>query len=101
MKVSAEYRVKWLNKEIDRLQDLLDRVVEDNAAMRACNKDLVELVGTLRVRCERLADDFEREEECVGRAVEDLRELRAENARLRGDVAVLEDELASYTKDRL
>lgn len=48
MKVSAEYRVKWLNKEIDRLQDLLDRVVEDNAALRARNKHLTGEVAALQ-----------------------------------------------------
>jgi regulator of replication initiation timing len=48
MKVSAAYRVKWLNKEIERLQDLLDRIVEDNAALRARNKQLTREVETLQ-----------------------------------------------------
>lgn len=48
MKVSAAYRVKWLNKEIERLQDLLDRIVEDNAALCARNKQLTREVETLQ-----------------------------------------------------
>jgi chromosome segregation ATPase len=50
MKVSAAYRVKWLNKEIERLQDLLDRVAEDNAELRASNKALRSKVNRLQIR---------------------------------------------------
>jgi len=89
----------WVRE--DQLNRLITVLKADVAMCLAENTRLLERVAELEERCDQHAAAAVQAEEALDMAVDDLNTLRYENEQLRGEVTALEDELASYTEDRL